>query len=137
MRDGRPLCHRHRAVPTQDRPDCRVVLQYFPTLVDLEDSVIRRRDANESSYYLGMGNWVPAKLVAITTRTFFGRNVSGRGFPVQTTGGDSSGSARRLSTSPKLSSQPQFGANEFGYSGSHPHSRIFSHPRLGDDCALE
>jgi len=70
-------------------------------------------------------------------RALCGRCVSGRGFPAQTTGCDRSSSARHLSTSPQLSSQPQFDANEFDYSGSHAHGRIFRSAGSRDDCALE
>src|SRR3954447_20518876 len=103
----------------------------------MEDPSIRRRDANESPDYLGMGNRVSPQCVAITTRTFCGRCVSGRCFPAETTGGDSSSSTWYLSTSSELSSWSKFNTSEFNHSGSCAHDRIFRSPRYRDECALE
>src|SRR5205814_7883340 len=113
------------------------LLRCFSTLVDLEEPVIRQRDANESPYRLGVGNRVSPQFVAIATRTLCGRRASGRGFPAETTGRDSSSSARHLSTSPELSGEPKFEANEFDYSGGYAYGRIFPNSRSRDDCALE
>src|SRR5438094_7046299 len=104
MRDGGPLCDRPRVVRSQYRFDCCVLLQCFPTLVDVEEPLIRRRDANESPYHLRVGNRAAPQFVATATRTLSSWGASRRGLPAQTAGRNSSSSARHLSTSPELSS---------------------------------
>src|SRR4029453_5310066 len=119
------------------RFDCRALLRCFPTMVDVEDPLIRWRDANEPPYHLGVGNRVPSEFVATATRTLRSRRASGRGLSAQTARRDSGSPPRHLSTPPQLSNQPQFDANQFDHSGSYAHDRIFRSCRSRDACALE
>src|SRR5205823_13241205 len=100
-------------------------LQCFPTLWESPKYSLRRRTVDESSYRVGMGDWPPVELGTSTARTSTVGCASGRRIFTYTTGCDRRGSSRHLSTSPKLSHEPQLAANGLRHSGRHAYNRFF------------
>src|SRR5439155_13991459 len=114
--DGRSLFHWHTLVRSQHRIDRGAILQCFPTLWESPKYSLGRRTVDESSYRVGMGDRLPAELVTNTARASAVGRPSGRGIFSKTTGCDRCSSSRHLSTSPKLSREPQVAAKRLCYS---------------------